>query len=86
MKQTIKSLLYAWDDIVKTGGMTREEMVVSLKDQISGYSDMSADELTSDRAVELGWSAVNPTDAQLSQWKRIVNRAARIWMSINNLT
>lgn len=79
-EQAIAELMAGWDKLISDGDMTTKEMVESLIDQMSGYQDMSADELTDDLAELMGWNPSAITDDQLDAWRDLVNEAATRYM------
>lgn len=69
-------LMAGWNGQILGGLMTHEDMVESLRDQISGQMDMSADELDADMAGLMGWDIENITEDQYGTWRDLVNQTA----------
>lgn len=81
-REMAKEILKAnWAELVSSGDMDIEDMVGSLEDQISGYEDLSLDELTEEMAETLGWEFADLTDEQVDEWKEIVEEAAKEWLT-----
>ena len=81
IKDRIKAeLLAGWNGMVLGGLMTYDEMHESLLDQVLGYDDMSADELTDELAELMGWNPSAITDSQYEEWRILVCEAAREYL------
>ena len=76
--KAIKKLVSNWEKLVNEGDMTLEAMIESLEDQISGYLDLSAEDLEGDSELAeiMGYDIDNMTDSQIDEWYEIVNEAA----------
>lgn len=82
MRQRAKEeLTRRWDDLVRDGVMTHEEMVESLTDQVSGYCDMSGEDFDEEMADIMGWDITDLTDEQREEWHTIVNETAEEWLA-----
>ena len=80
-KELVKAKLMAgWNGMVLGGLMTKSELFDSLYEQISGYKDMSADELTVEMAEFMGWDITDITIDQFKEWEDLVNQTAREYM------
>lgn len=73
-------LMAGWNGQVLGGLMTMDDLEESLRDQISGQVDMSADELDADMAQLMGWDIENITEDQYGTWKDLVNQTAREYL------
>lgn len=82
MRERAKEILRRnWREVVKDGNLTEEELRNSLEDQISGYLDLSMDELTEEECEAMGWEYGNMTDEQMDEWTEIVNETAKEYLA-----
>ena len=82
MRETIKAeLQQRWSQLVAEGNMTEEELRQSLKDQVSGYLDLSMDEITEEDTERMNWEYGEMSDEQMDEWTEMVNEAAREYLS-----
>lgn len=81
-KNISDQLIADWTQLVAEGDFTKEELVVSLQDQISGLHDMSMDEYDVFYAqfMGAGWGE-ELTDEQCDIWRDVVNDAARKYLA-----
>lgn len=81
--KAINKLIYNWRQSVENGDMEPEAMVESLEEQVSGYRDMSFEDLDGDRELAeiMGYEVETMTDAQVVEWQEIVNEAAQRYLN-----
>lgn len=82
-EKAIGRLIYNWNRLVAEGDMTKDAMVESLEDQISGYMDFSMEDLDGDPELQeiTGYDVGNMTDEQADEWAKIVNEAAQRYIN-----
>lgn len=76
-----EELTKRWNDLVRDGDMTHEEMVESLTEQVSGYYDLSMEDLDEELAAIMGWDITHLTEEQREEWTAIVNETAEEWLA-----
>ena len=82
MRETIKAeLQQRWSQLVAEENMTEEELRQSLEDQVSGYLDLSMDEITEEDAERMNWEYGEMSDEQMNEWTEMVNEAAREYLN-----
>ena len=81
-KNVVDQLIADWDEMIAMEWMAKEELIVSLQDQISGLHDMSLDEYDVFYAqfMGAGWDEVL-TDEQCDIWRNVFNDAARKYLA-----
>lgn len=86
-REIVKAKLMAgWNGMVLGGLMTYDELTDSLLDQITGSMDMSADELTDEMAILMGWNPSAITEDQYKVWRHLVGEVADEYMYGNDPT
>ena len=80
-RDKVKAMLVAgWNGMILGGLITYDELHDSLLDQVTGSMDMSADELTDEMAILMGWNPSDITEGQYKIWKDLVDETATEYM------
>lgn len=81
-EKAIEKLIANWERLVAEGDMEPEAMAESLRDQVSGYMDLSAEDLEGDPelAEMMGYNIDDMTDEQVDEWKEVVEEAAKRYL------
>lgn len=86
-RDKVKAMLVAgWNGMVLGGILTYDELTDSLLDQVTGSIDMSADELTDEMAILMGWDPSAITEDQYKIWRHLVGEVADEYMYGNDPT